>query len=135
MDKDKLHTLRMRNTEGCIGTLQWRPSIQRWRLTRWRTCGPTGHDQHTDDQLERELRHFWKIDPTAGAELEQWADAPEWERGLLRFQFTACWNACTWNGRYDLARGLDHYATEHGLEAAITQHVPIIYAQLKEMAR
>ncbi len=131
LDKAGLHVLRWKHTPDVIGTLQWKPVRNRWRLTRWRKIGPTGHNHFTERELACEL-HAWTMDPTAGPELEAWTDTPEWNRGILQCQFTQCWNACAAAGRYDLGQQLDAYALDHGLETAITEMLPQIYKEIRQ---
>lgn len=92
-----------------VGTVM--PQGDKFRLATWRPDGPSGHEVLTARELERELGWAWEEDPTAGAALETWSDTPEWEHGLKVCQYIACWNSCSYYGRYDLARQLDHAGT------------------------
>lgn len=70
-----------------------------------------GHDVLTLPTLERELSWDWHESETAGLVLESWSDTTEWSTGLKQCQFVAAWNTCSWQGRYDLCRMLDHTKT------------------------
>jgi len=100
-----------------------------WRISEWRSDGPSGHQCFaSEESLEQEIRSWWIDDPTAGEELERWADTPEWALGLKRVQFVTAWNTCSFQGRYDLAHRLDDAPD---LDAALTM-VPEIYAELNQ---
>ena len=99
-----------------------------WRLTIWAPNGPLGHSVFAKPQLERELKWDWRESLEAGMTLESWSDTTEWSVGLKQCQFMAAWNACSWQGRYDLCRMLDNTKT---LDEALDL-IPRVLAMLKE---
>jgi len=100
----------------------------KFRLTTWRPDGPGNHVILSARELEREIEWDWTEDPGAGETLEAWSNTPEWEAGLKAMQFTAAWNTCSYHGRYDLARTLDHAPN---IDAALAL-VPGILRELGE---
>jgi len=82
-----------------------------WRLTVWAPNGPLGHSIFAKPQLERELRWDWCESLEAGMVLESWCDTTEWSTGLKQCQFLCAWNACSYQGRWDLCQMLDRTKT------------------------
>ena len=100
-----MRTLR-HNYYEAIGTVS--EDGDKFRLTTWRPDGPSGHVTLPAEQLEREIAREWTEDPNAGQLLDEWSRTDKWALGLKQVQFVAAWNTCSYHGRYDLARTLDH---------------------------
>jgi len=118
-----------RHRDDMIATVT--PWGDHWRLTTWLPDGATGHTVvRNDKDLARELSYGWQQEPSAEAEalLDSWVGTPVWERGCKRALVLQCWNACSFYGRFDLARRLD-YAPD--LDSAVA-YVPGIYRELEK---